>query len=57
MKEQLEITRKTRAAFVYLCKNLSMEQMNYIPEGFNNNIIWNFGQRNKACVMAYRACR
>jgi hypothetical protein len=43
MQQQLEIIRKTRAAFIYLCKNLSMEQMNYIPEGFNNNIIWNFG--------------
>ena len=43
MQQQIEIIRKTRAAFIYLCKNLTMEQMNNIPEGFNNYIIWNFG--------------
>jgi DinB superfamily len=43
MKDALEIIRKTRAGFIGMTKNLSIEQMNLVPEGFNNNIIWNFG--------------
>ncbi len=43
MEYQIEIIKKTREGFIYLCKNLSMDQMNKIPDGFNNNIIWNFG--------------
>jgi DinB superfamily len=43
MKDALEIIRKTRASFIGMTKNLSIEQMNLVPEGFNNNIIWNFG--------------
>ena len=43
LQHQLEIIRKSREGFIYICKNLSMDQMNLIPQGFNNNIIWNFG--------------
>jgi DinB superfamily len=43
MKDALEIIRKTRASFIGMTKNLSIEQMNLVPEGFNNNILWNFG--------------
>jgi hypothetical protein len=43
MKHQIEIMRKTRSSFIYACKDLSIEQLNQIPAGFNNNIIWNFG--------------
>jgi hypothetical protein len=43
MKDVLEIIRKTREGFIGMTKNLSIEQMNLIPEGFNNNILWNFG--------------
>ena len=43
MKDALEIIRKTRAGFIGMTKNLSIEQMNLVPEGFSNNIIWNFG--------------
>jgi DinB superfamily len=43
MKDALEIIRKTRAGFIGMTKNLSIEQMNLVPEGFANNIIWNFG--------------
>ena len=41
MKDALEIIRKTRAGFIGMTKNLSIEQMNLVPEGFSNNIIWN----------------
>jgi len=33
----------TRQAFIELIDSLSVEQLNQIPAGFNNNIIWNFG--------------
>ncbi|ADY52900.1 hypothetical protein Pedsa_2352 [Pseudopedobacter saltans DSM 12145] len=34
---------QTRQAFIQLVDSLSVEELNRIPEGFNNNIIWNFG--------------
>lgn len=33
----------SRRAFIELIDNLSPDELNHIPEGFNNNIIWNFG--------------
>ena len=35
--------RQSRTAFIQLIDSLSLEELNHIPEGFNNNIIWNFG--------------
>ena len=35
--------RQSRTAFIQLIDSLSLEELNQIPEGFNNNIIWNFG--------------
>src|SRR5258708_15016570 len=43
MKSQIETIRKTRSFLLEQIKNLSGEQLNHIPEGFNNNIIWNLG--------------
>jgi hypothetical protein len=43
MTFQLEIIRKERLRFIELMDTLSIEQLNHIPEGFNNNIAWNFG--------------
>ena len=35
--------RRNRELFLQLVNSLSIEQLNKIPEGFNNNIAWNFG--------------
>ena len=41
MKNQIEIIKKTRAFLLNIIKDLSINQLNEIPSGFNNNIIWN----------------
>lgn len=43
MKEHFELLRITRANILHLVNELSDEQLNTIPEGFSNNIIWNAG--------------
>ncbi len=42
MEKYFDIMQKTRINFVQLLDGLSIEQLNKIPEGFNNNLIWNF---------------
>lgn len=43
MNEVFEFIIDTRKAFIQLIDGLTIEQLNKIPEGYNNNIIWNFG--------------
>lgn len=43
MKETFKFIIQTRKAFIELIESLTLEQLNEIPTGFNNNIIWNFG--------------
>lgn len=43
MEKVFKFIIDTRKAFIQLVDSLSIEQLNEIPEGFNNNIIWNFG--------------
>lgn len=43
MNHAFEITNQSRKIISELLQNLSLEQLNKIPEGFNNNIIWNIG--------------
>ena len=43
MTKQIEIIRKTRSFVLKNLEDLTTEQYNKIPEGFNNNIIWNLG--------------
>ena len=43
MNDQIDIIRKSRAYLLEAIKELSIEQLNKIPAGFNNNIIWNLG--------------
>jgi hypothetical protein len=35
--------RKIRGSVIEIIKDLSLEKLNKIPHGFNNNIIWNVG--------------
>jgi hypothetical protein len=43
MDHTFEIIRTTRNNFLKLIEGLTGEQLNSVPEGFNNNIAWNFG--------------
>jgi hypothetical protein len=43
MNQKLEIIRKTRRFLLESIKDLTNEQWNTIPTGFNNNIAWNLG--------------
>jgi len=43
MNKQIDNIRKTRLILLELISDLSQEQLNKIPAGFNNNIIWNLG--------------
>lgn len=41
MENLLSIQLHNRKIFHYYLKQYSLEQLNKIPEGFNNNILWN----------------
>lgn len=43
MNQQIENIKKIRAFLLEGIKDLTTEQLNKVPEGFNNNIIWNLG--------------
>ncbi|WP_164109341.1 MULTISPECIES: DinB family protein [Sphingobacterium] len=43
MENTFKFIIQTRRAFIQLIDSLTIEQLNEIPTGFNNNIIWNFG--------------
>ena len=42
MNKNIEIIRKTRTHLLQFIEGLSIEELNRIPAGFNNNIAWNF---------------
>ncbi|WP_298542209.1 DinB family protein [uncultured Aquimarina sp.] len=41
MKDLLEITRTNRRLLLKIMDNYSLEDLNRVPEGFSNNLIWN----------------
>lgn len=43
MEKQFEIIRKTRQSLLNTIADLTIDQLNEVPAGFNNNIIWNLG--------------
>ena len=43
ISNSLRILRVARSNYLKMIQAHSLEALNFIPEGFNNNIIWNFG--------------
>ncbi len=43
MNKQIDRIKKTRLFLIDLIKDLSVDELNKIPGGFNNNIVWNLG--------------
>ncbi|RFZ90332.1 DinB family protein [Mucilaginibacter conchicola] len=43
LETQLEIMRKPRITILKTLEEFTLDQLNTIPAGFNNNIIWNLG--------------
>jgi len=43
MRKELEWIKHTRTNLLSLVNNLSIEQLNELSPGFNNNIAWNLG--------------
>ena len=43
MQQIFEITGASRNIISQILENNSLEKLNKIPEGFNNNLIWNIG--------------
>ena len=39
----IDLSNSIRSRFEELIDNLSTEELNAIPHGFNNNIVWNYG--------------
>lgn len=42
IEKQFDILKKTRNLTLKIIDGLTLDQMNKIPSGFNNNIAWNF---------------
>ena len=43
MHQVFDITRTSRKLLSQFLDNFTLEQLNTIPHGFNNNLIWNIG--------------
>ena len=43
MSDKIEVIRKTRSYLLTSIQDLTTDQLNVIPAGFNNNIIWHLG--------------
>ena len=43
MHQVFEITRTSRKVLSQFLENHTLEQLNKVPAGFNNNLIWNIG--------------
>lgn len=43
MIHQIDAVRKTRHYLLQIVTDLNNEELNEVPAGFNNNIIWNLG--------------
>jgi hypothetical protein len=48
MIHQIENIKTLRTTLLTLVENLTINQLNEVPEGFNNNIIWNLAHLTAA---------
>ncbi len=48
MENHLQFFQWTRANILELLNSLTVEQVNFIPDGFKNNIVWNAGHIHAA---------
>ena len=57
MNKAIETIRNPRKLLIKVTEGLSIEQLNKVPPGFNNNIIWNMGHIITAQQgVCYRRC-
>jgi hypothetical protein len=42
IQDEFEIIDKAQQNFITMLDSLSLEQINKVPQGYNNNLIWNF---------------
>lgn len=43
MQKKIDVINTARKQLIALCDELTIEQLNDIPAGFNNNILWHLG--------------
>ena len=43
MKNHIDILKATRANILKAIEGISLDQLNLVPDGYNNNLIWNAG--------------
>ncbi len=43
MQNHIDLLKATRANILKAIDGISLEQLNLVPEGYNNNLIWNAG--------------
>ena len=43
MNTQIDIIKQPRLQVLNISEDRTLDQLNYIPTGFNNNILWNLG--------------
>jgi hypothetical protein len=43
MEKEFSITHTSREVYNRYFENYTLEQLNKVPQGFNNNLIWNIG--------------
>jgi hypothetical protein len=43
MEATFKIWETSRKKYLELIENYSLEQLNKIPQGFSNNLVWNLG--------------
>jgi hypothetical protein len=43
METEFKITRTSRGIYAKLLENYTLEQLNKIPDGWNNNLMWHIG--------------